>query len=293
MTTPETEKKETLACLIIDDPLLRPKYGCLEYAVLLQEMKEHGFFTEIAFIPWNYRRSDPKTVQLFADNPDYYAMCVHGCNHMSNEFGGGNYQELSGLSSTALWRMEQHKKLTGLPYDPVIVFPQGHFSTVAMQALKDQGYFAAFNSTIVATDRDDPPAIEFQRPATTIYHDFPLFLRRYPREKSSLIQDVASGRPIIIVEHHGAFRDGYKTITDTVEWINSLGKIRWTSLLNIAEHYLGYKAAKRGQIANPSPSRLSLNAKVALRHFLTEARDNYVETSGPLNKMYKKLRGWS
>ena len=39
----------TLACLIIDDPLLRPKYGCLDYTKLLQEMKEHNFFTEIAF----------------------------------------------------------------------------------------------------------------------------------------------------------------------------------------------------------------------------------------------------
>lgn len=216
---------ETLACLVIDDPLLRPCYGCLDYEKLIQAMKEHRFFTEIAFIPWNYRRSDPKTVRLFADNTDYYALCVHGCNHLGNEFGGENYQEISSLLSTALWRMEKHKQLTGLSYDPVIVFPQGRFSTVAMQALKDQGYFAACNSTIRATDGEEPPAIEYLKPATTIYHDFPLFLRRYPKDKSHFIQDMASGRPIIIVEHHGAFRNGYKTMTDLVDWINSLGNI--------------------------------------------------------------------
>ena len=125
MTVPGVEDAgETLACLIIDDPLLRPKYGCLDYKRLLEVMKVHNFFTEIAFIPWNYKRSDARTVQLFADNTDYYAICVHGCNHIGNEFGGGNYQELNALSSTALWRMEQHKRLTGLVYDPIMVFPQ-------------------------------------------------------------------------------------------------------------------------------------------------------------------------
>jgi hypothetical protein len=281
---------ETLACLIIDDPLLRPKYGCLDYKKLLEEMKVHNFFTEIAFIPWNYKRSDAKTVRLFADNGDYYAICVHGCNHLGNEFGKGNYQELSSLSSTALWRMEQHKRLTGLPYDPVFVFPQGHFSSVAMQALKDQGYLAAFNSNLQAKDREEPPAIEYQWPATTIYHDFPLFLRRNPKDKSPFIQDMAAGRPILIYKHHGDFRNGYKPITELVDGVNSLGNIKWCSLLEIAEHYLGNKAASAGQNAKPPSYSLYFNSKVALRRFLSEARDNYVETSSLLTKLYKMIR---
>ena len=230
-------------------------------------------------------------MQLFTDNPNHYAICVHGCNHIGNEFGGGDYQALSALSSTALWRMEQHKRLTGLSYDPVIVFPQGRFSSAAMKALKDQGYLAAFNSTIRATDGNDLPAIEYQRPATKIYHDFPLFLRRYPMDKSYFVQDLESGRPIIIVEHHSAFRNGYKTITDLVDWINGLGNIRWTSLLNIAEHYLGSKATNVGQGGKPSPSHLRLNAKAVLKRFLSEARDNYVETNNSLINIYKKVRG--
>jgi hypothetical protein len=290
MTTLAAEKaQETLACLIIDDPLLRPRYGCIDYAKLLQEMKKHGFFTEIAFIPWNYRRSDPKTARLFADNTDYYAICIHGCNHTSNEFGKGNYQELRALTSTALWRMEQHKRITGLSYDPVIVFPQGRFSSVAMQALKDQGYFAAFNSTLRATDGEELPAIEYQRPATTIYHDFPLFLRRYPKDKPYFIQDMALGRPIIIVEHHGAFRNGYKSMTDLVDWINSLGNIKWCSLMTIAERYLRTKATV-GESAKPSASRLYFNTKVAMRRYLSEVRDNHVETNSFLTNFYKMMR---
>ena len=299
MSTRNRGTQGTLACLIIDDPLLTPQYGCLNYEKLLQEMKAHRFFTEIAFIPWNYRRSDPKTVRLFADNPNYYALCVHGCNHLANEFGEGTYEQLRALALTALSRMEQHKRLTGLPYDPVMVFPQGHFSSIAMKALKDQGFFAAFNSTILARDKDGLPSIEYGRPATTIYHDFPLFLRRYPKDRSHFAQDLESGRPILIVEHHGAFRNGYKAITDLVDWINGLGNVRWCSLREVAEHYSGGKClldpqvvdASASRLRDEAPSYLRENAKVTVRRFLSEARDNYVETSNLLDKIYWMVRG--
>ena len=292
MTELSTKKpRETFACLIIDDPLIRPQYGCLNYKKLLEAMESHNFFTEIAFIPWNYKRSNAETIRLIHDNADYYALCVHGCNHLGNEFGGSDYQEISNLASTALWRMEQHKRLTGLPYDPVIVFPQGHFSSVAMKVLKEQGYFAAFNSTLRATDREDLPPIEYQQPATFVYHDFPLFLRRYPKDKSHFIQDLASGRPIIIVEHHHAFRNGYDKITALVDWINSFGNIKWASLLCIAENYLGYKSPITRQSAKPPSSPQTFNAKVAFRRFLSEGRDNYIEANSMLAKAYKMFRG--
>ena len=230
-------------------------------------------------------------MRLLADNTDYYAICVHGCNHTDNDFGGGDYKELSALSSAALWRMEQHQNKTGLPYDPVMVFPQGRFSSVAMKVLKDQGYLAAFNSTLRATDGEEPPDIEYQRPATTIYHDFPLFLRRYPKDKSNFAQDIAAGRPIIIVEHHHAFRNGYKELTDLVDWINGLGEIKWKSLSYIAEYYFGKNIASTGQSNDLLPQRSCLNRKVALRRFLSEARDNYVETNGFFSKVYKIMRG--
>jgi len=95
----------------------------------------------------------------------------------------------------------------GLPYDPVFVFPQGRFSSVAMQVLKEHGFYAGFNSTIRATDTEDPPDVEYQQPYTKIYHDFPLFLRRYPKDRSLFAQDLSHGRPIIIVEHHDVFQE--------------------------------------------------------------------------------------
>src|SRR5437867_805075 len=45
---------EANACLVIDDPLLKPSYGFVNYAKLLSLMDRHRFSTNIAFIPWNW-----------------------------------------------------------------------------------------------------------------------------------------------------------------------------------------------------------------------------------------------
>lgn len=278
----------TLACLIIDDPLLKPSYGDLNYKNLLQEMKEHRFFTEIAFIPWNYKRSESETVRLFSDNPDYYSICIHGCDHLGNEFSGNNYEKLVHLAYTAIWRMEQHKMLTGLPYDPVIVFPQGRFSSTAARALKDAGYLAAFNSNIQAVDMEEIEESEYQFPFTKKYHNFPIFLRRYPKDRLKLLDDLKYGRPIIILEHPGAFRNGYQVITDLIDWINKLGDVRWTSLAHIAEHYGCKSTAKNIYLINADMLRY---IKAGIRRFVCEVRDNYAFKSFFLLNMYKRIRG--
>ena len=287
----QRDSREILACLIVDDPLLRPRYGFLDYGRLLHEMRLHGFFTEIAFIPWNYRRSDPDTVRLLSSNSDYYALCIHGCNHMGNEFGGTNYAELSTLSTTALWRMEQHARITGLPYDPVMVFPQGRFSSAAMRALRDSGYLAAFNSTLEATDCAAVPAAEYRHPATRMYGDFPLFLRRYPTDRSGFLEDVACGRPVLVVAHQDSFRGGYKPVTDFVDWVNGLGNVKWASLSAIAEHYLEAKAPRATRRVVPSRLPLRLTARAAARRLLSEFRDEYVERSDLLSRVYRAVRG--
>ena len=287
----EEENGESLACLIIDDPLLKPKYGCLDYRKLLKEMKDHDFFTEIAFIPYNYKRSDTEIVRLFAENPDRLGICVHGCNHTFNEFGVDDDRLLERLAHTALWRMEEHKNRTGLPYDLVMVFPQGRFSSTAMKVLREAGYLAAFNSSITATDRQELPESEYKRPATKVYHDFPLFLRRYPKDQADFVRDIQLGRPIIVVEHHTAFKNGYQNITELVDWINTLGKIRWTSLLNIAEFYLREKAPSIRQNTGPPPERLRARLKIAARRRLSEVRDNFVETNELMSRIYRLIRG--
>ena len=65
---------EANACLIIDDPLLRRKYGCVDFERLLASMQVHHFSTSVAFIPWNWRRSSPEVVSLFKKNPQHFSL---------------------------------------------------------------------------------------------------------------------------------------------------------------------------------------------------------------------------
>src|SRR5207245_7086911 len=69
---------ETNACLVIDDPVLKPTHGFVNFQELLSLMKRHRFSTNIAFIPWNWRRSTPKVVRLLRENHQNYSVSVHG-----------------------------------------------------------------------------------------------------------------------------------------------------------------------------------------------------------------------
>lgn len=284
-------KDQILACLIIDDPLLTPRYGCLEYKILLQKMKEHNFFAEIAFIPWNYRRSEPKTVRLLADNPEYFSICIHGCNHTSNEFGDSKYEKLNSLAALAMDRMEEHRRITGLSYDRVMVFPQGRFSSMAILSLKNQGYRSAFNSNLLAIGGGELAAIEYKKPATHVYHNFPLFLRRYSHEKSYILQDMALGRPIILVEHPRIFKYEFKNLLDTIDWINEQGNIVWKSLEYITEFYCGKKSkALLEKKSFIETGNVKEHVRIALRRFACEIRDNYIEPNEFLMRLYKNVR---
>src|SRR5438132_3992027 len=77
---------EANACLVIDDPLLKPSYGFLNFQELLHLMERHRFSTNIAFIPWNWRRSDRKVVRLFTENPEKYSLSFHGFDNTCEEF---------------------------------------------------------------------------------------------------------------------------------------------------------------------------------------------------------------
>lgn len=286
--TMKTESSKVLGCLVIDDPIIKPHYGCINFKILLEKMKQHHFFTELAFIPWNWNRCNNKTVTLFKENPDYFGICVHGCNHTRSEFADTNYTSLTTLTTTAITRMNQFAKKTGLTYDPVFVFPQGKFSSHAMKILKNCGFFAAFNSGIKAIDMklENIPQEEFVKPVTRMYHDFPLYTRRYPKSRSEFMADIQAGRPIIIVGHHEMFMYGYDEFTELIDWLNSVTSIEWTSLLNIAQQYQGtYRGTLYNSTAIPYQESVT-DFKIHTRRYLSEFRDNVIQPNVLLEKCY-------
>jgi len=225
---------ETNACLVIDDPLLKPTHGFVNFRELLSLMKRHKFSTNIAFIPWNWRRSTSEVARLFRENPEQYSVSVHGCDHIRAEFGSSNQQRLYWKAQKALDRMNRHESITGIHHDRVMVFPQGIFSEAAMNALKRTDLIAAVNNDIVCVGphRRAVAIYELWDTAVMGYSNFPIFTRRYPWEGiENFAFDALLGKPAIIVIHHDYCSDHCSRLISFIERLNALKPpLTWQSL---------------------------------------------------------------
>jgi hypothetical protein len=228
---------ETNACLIIDDPLLRPNYGFINFCELLSLMKRHRFTTNIAFIPWNWKRSSPETVRLFKENPEQFSLSVHGCDHTQGEFGSPDPHRLYWKVSQGIERMGWHKLRTGINHDPVMVFPQGVFSSAAMSALKHTSLIAAVNNDTISADAN-PRKIRISDVwdvAIMGYSSFPLFTRRYPWEGvENFAFDMFLGKPCLVIIHHDFCQDGCLRLVKFIDSVNALKcPPSWCSLAQV------------------------------------------------------------
>ncbi len=228
---------EASACLVIDDPLLKARYGFVRFRELLTLMKKHRFSTSIAFIPWNWRRSDRTVVKLFKDNPESYSLCIHGCDHTAGEFGTSDRQRLRAGASEAARRMSLHERRTGLAHDRLMVFPQGVFSEEAIPELKRASFHAVVNTEVHST----PLGLRKLRisdvwdVAVMTYADFPIYTRRYPAQGvENLAFDLLLGKPCLVVIHHDFCSDGYARLVQFIDRLNALKvPLTWRCLSDV------------------------------------------------------------
>jgi hypothetical protein len=229
---------ETNACLVIDDPVLRSRHGFVNFHELLSLMKRHKFSTNVAFIPWNWRRSAPEVARLFRENPESYSISVHGCDHTRAEFGGSDRRRLYWKTQQALERMNRHASITGIRHDRVMVFPQGIFSEAAMSALKRTNLIAAVNNDIISAD-PTPRVITVSDvwDIAVMGYAFPLFTRRYPWEGiENFAFDALLGKPAIIVIHHDYCSDHCLRLIDFVDRLNALNcQPTWRNLGEVVQ----------------------------------------------------------
>lgn len=224
---------EQYASFIIDDPLLRSKYGYLDFGSLLSMTKEYNFSTTIAFIPHNYRRNSKRIIQMFRQNSDRLAICFHGNDHTAAELASTEYCRLNTMLRIAEARMNIHTSESGLFCPKVMVFPHETFSIEAMEVLKSRNFVAAVTSDPHPAGRDLTITLaELAQPALHQFGEFPLFLRRYVGQvkKQDIAFNLFFGKPILIVEHHGVFRKP-ESLIETITMINETARnIHWCDL---------------------------------------------------------------
>jgi hypothetical protein len=230
------------ANLTIDDPWLREPYGDLHFTSLLAEMEKANFHTTLAFIPWNYDRSQPAVISIFREHPERFSICIHGNDHDRSEFVDPNSsRHREDDIVQALARMEAFTRLTGISYDPVMVFPH----TIANDAetlalLKKHNFLATVNQDNIPLSLPRPrDLIYYLRNVTLDYANFPSVSRAgvNNQSESDIALELFLGNPILLYDHHGLFRKGVDQFSRLAEEINKLEpSIRWTTLGSISRH---------------------------------------------------------
>lgn len=225
---------ETGACLIVDDPTLKARYGFLEFREALELMDASNFTTTVAFIPWNWQRTNPSTVAMFRQRPDRFSLCIHGCNHTQAEFATTSPAKLNARIRNAIWRMESLRHRTGLAFDRIMVFPQGAFAGEAGPALKFGGFIAAVNTEVAPAGNigNQTRVADLWSPAIMKYGTFPIFTRRYLTHGiENFAFDGLLGKPCLVVAHHDVFRDHGRKLTEFMTNLNTLNwNLSWRSL---------------------------------------------------------------
>jgi hypothetical protein len=228
----------------IDDPWLRQPYGYVDYKGLLQEMERHDFHTTIAFIPWNYDRSEPGVVGLFRNHPERFSIAIHGDNHDHKEFTDYRRKPLAVQIADlkqSLARMEKFRTLTGIPYDKVMVFPHSIAPEGTLGALKTYNYLATVNSTNVPEDSARPTGLSFAlRPVTLSFAGFPS-ISRYsvaaPIPKYLIAINEFLGNPLLFYGHSEDLARGVAAFDSTADKVNQLEPdTQWRGLGHIVRH---------------------------------------------------------
>lgn len=191
--------------------------------------------------------------------------------------------------------MIEHEKITGVPFERVMVFPQGVFSNESMEALKMNGYLAAVNTESIPINASDQLTIaDYLGSKIMKYSNFPLFLRKPPENIIDIAFDLFWGKPALIVAHHNDLKDRYEGLIKFVNEMNKLSEnIKWDSLGKIVERFITYK-----EISSPvkeiHPGGLRLDAgkrnfRISMRRYASEFRDNYLAKHRLLLAISKKM----
>ncbi len=223
----------TGATLVIDDPYLQKRYGFVRYEDLLAKAAELHCAVTIGFIPYYHSRFDAETVALLLRHRDKFSIAVHGCDHTDGEFASPDESWMEQTASCALDRMESLTKASGMPFDRVMVFPQGKFSEPAVNALQKCGYQAVVNSTPWPINGPAPSYTlrELLGVAVTRFGFLPIFVRRYPVDVFDFAFDALFQKPVLLVEHHGFFRNGYDSLARMVQSLSVLRtRLKWKPL---------------------------------------------------------------
>ncbi len=232
------------ANLTVDDPWLTEPYGNLSYKDLLGEMQRYNFHTTIAFIPWNFARSQPDVAMLFRRHPDRFSVCIHGNDHRPREFDRTTttplIEQVASLRQ-AITRMKRFTELTGVACDPVMSWPYERVPPVlTLGTLAEANLLASVDTSPVPLDSAMPADPLFVLSPHRFSFANIVTIKRYALQDNTLQPDVLIDafleNPLLFFVHQDYFASGIQAFSSVARSVNQTQpNTIWQSLGYIAE----------------------------------------------------------
>ncbi|MFO7674353.1 MAG: hypothetical protein R6V74_11650 [Lutibacter sp.] len=260
------------ANLTIDDPWLREPYGYINFEGLCREAEKTKFHTTIGFIPFNHKKSQNDAIKVFGKCQDYLSIAVHGNNHDFYEFRAGK-TDRPGLKKSndilddeksvfqAIDRMENFSHLTGLSYDPVMIFPRGAFTKESLGLLKKYNFLMTVNSTLPLNSEGIIDDVDKIRGITMQFGNFPMLIRQgvpsliddkslQDREEILIRMRLFLDLPVLLYTHHNFFKNGTESFNSIAEIVNGLQPhLKWRGLGDIAKNLYFQKRLNDSEVS--------------------------------------------
>lgn len=221
------------AGIIIDDPTISRRYGCVDFRRLLASARRLHYRVTVAFIPWNHWRVRSTAAREFIEGKDCLSVCIHGCDHTEHEFESDDFRDLLQRAQLAMLRMMKLERRTSLQAEAVMVFPQEKFSVSAVRALAEtRSFLGIVNTRAVPTAGPAGVTVaDLLSPAQDALYGTPIFKRHYFEGMPEFAMSLFLGRPAIMAAHHDDFREGPAKVERFVEEISGVCRnLIWPSL---------------------------------------------------------------
>jgi len=230
------------AVIMVDDPNLRTmRYGEFRFADVVDAARRHRFHVSIGVSPIDLPATSRAVVEFIRRNADVLSLSIHGNDHTHYELLRITDEGRAlAVASQMLRRVERFENRHRLRVSRVVVPPNELASEHFVRALGRLPFDAMTssrpfpwlppNAWTSGAGPDDGLLAWF--PGSFVAGGFPIIRRSgYAR---SLVQRAFLDQPLIRYFHHGAFSGGMVRAIQAADEINTLGKVRWMSLEEIA-----------------------------------------------------------
>ena len=130
--------------------------------------------------------------------------------------------------------MNEFKKLTGLSYSNVMVFPAGHCTSGNTICIREYGFLATSNSNITPLGNDKLTDLySLLLPANLHYYRFPLLKRYYTGTAKYIIDlNLFFEKPMLFYTHQDYFYKNIKHFNIDAKYVNEKtgNNIEWVNL---------------------------------------------------------------